>query len=42
MEITGCYTSMSQNIAGILAAILLIRYVVTYLQLWTRKVPLPV
>jgi hypothetical protein len=27
---TGCYTSMSQNTAGILAAILLIEYVIAY------------
>jgi hypothetical protein len=31
LEITGCYTSMSQNMAGILAAILLIEYASAYL-----------
>lgn len=30
LELSGFYTSMSQNTAGILAAILLIRYIVTY------------
>jgi hypothetical protein len=33
LEITGCYTSMSQNIAGILAAILLIEYASAYLKI---------
>jgi hypothetical protein len=32
MVITGCYTSMSQNMAGILAAILMIEYVAAYLK----------
>lgn len=32
LTITGCYTSMSENIAGILAAILLIEYVAAYLK----------
>lgn len=32
MKITGVYTSMSQNTAGILAAILLIEYVVAYMR----------
>lgn len=30
LKVTGCYTSMSQNTAGILAAILLIEYLVQY------------
>ena len=30
LRITGCYTSMSQNAAGMLAAILLIEYLVQY------------
>jgi hypothetical protein len=30
--VTGCYTSMSQNIAGILAAILLIEYAAAYVK----------
>lgn len=33
LAITGCYTSMSQNIAGLLAAILLIEYVLSYIRL---------
>lgn len=32
LRITGCYTSMSQNLAGALAAILLIKYVLDYQQ----------
>ena len=37
LQVTGCYTSMSQNLAGALAAILLIRYVINYQQiLWKR------
>jgi hypothetical protein len=31
LTITGCYTSMSQNMAGVLAAILMIEYVSAYL-----------
>lgn len=31
LKITGCYTSMSQNTAGLLAAILLIDYTISYL-----------
>ena len=30
LRVTGCYTSMSQNMAGMLTAILLIEYVVHY------------
>ena len=30
LKVTGCYTSMSQNTAGMLAAILLIEYLVQY------------
>lgn len=30
LRVTGCYTSMSQNAAGMLAAILLIEYLVQY------------
>lgn len=30
LKVTGCYTSMSQNMAGTLAAILLIEYLVQY------------
>ena len=33
LKITGCYTSMSQNTAGLLAAILLIEYSVQYVRL---------
>jgi hypothetical protein len=37
LVITGCYSSMSQNLAGALAAILLIKYVIDYQQqLWGR------
>jgi hypothetical protein len=32
LKITGCYTSMSQNTAGLLAAILLIEYSVEYIR----------
>jgi hypothetical protein len=32
LKATGCYTSMSQNMAGLLAAILLIDYMVSYLR----------
>lgn len=32
LKVTGCYTSMSQNAAGLLAAILVIEYVVQYLR----------
>jgi len=32
LRITGCYTSMSQNTAGLLAAILLIEYSVQYVR----------
>ena len=32
LKATGCYTSMSQNTAGILAAILLIEYTVQYVR----------
>jgi hypothetical protein len=32
LTITGCYTSMSQNMAGVLAAILLIEYAGSYLK----------
>lgn len=32
LTITGCYTSMSQNMAGVLAAILMIEYVSAYLK----------
>jgi hypothetical protein len=32
MRATGCYTSMSQNTAGLLAAILLIEYMVSFLR----------
>ncbi len=38
LTITGCYTSMSQNMAGILAAILLIEYVAAYLK--NKDIPL--
>jgi|SRR5580692_4895716 hypothetical protein len=31
LTVTGCYTSMSQNMAGILAAILMIEYISAYL-----------
>ncbi|HMH23282.1 MAG TPA: hypothetical protein VK563_15965 [Puia sp.] len=41
LEITGFYTSMSQNIAGILAAILLIQYVMSYWQPVRRMSQLP-
>ncbi len=30
LRVTGCYTSMSQNMAGMLTAILLIEYMVNY------------
>lgn len=33
LRISGCYTSMSQNTAGLLAAILLIEYVVHYVRM---------
>lgn len=33
MKATGVYTSMSQNTAGVLAAILLIEYVISYYRL---------
>ena len=33
LKLTGCYTSMSQNTAGLLAAILLIEYSVQYVRL---------
>jgi hypothetical protein len=37
LVITGCYSSMSQNLAGALAAILLIKYVIDYQQrIWAR------
>lgn len=32
LKVTGCYTSMSQNTAGLLTAILVIEYVVQYLR----------
>jgi hypothetical protein len=32
LKVTGCYTSMSQNTAGLLAAILLIEYMVSYVR----------
>jgi hypothetical protein len=32
LKLTGCYTSMSQNTAGLLAAILLIEYLVQYIR----------
>lgn len=32
LKATGCYTSMSQNTAGLLAAILLIEYIVSYVR----------
>lgn len=32
LRITGCYTSMSQNTSGLLAAILLIEYLVHYVR----------
>ncbi|MDR3716306.1 MAG: hypothetical protein P4L51_26170 [Puia sp.] len=32
LTVTGCYTSMSQNITGILAAILLIEYAAAYMK----------
>jgi hypothetical protein len=32
LKITGCYTSMSQNTSGLLAAILLIEYLVQYVR----------
>ena len=32
LKLTGCYTSMSQNTAGLLAAILLIEYLVQYVR----------
>ncbi|MHA4807923.1 hypothetical protein ACX0G9_07445 [Flavitalea flava] len=37
LELTGVYTSMSQNTAGILAAILLIQYFIEYQQLLYSK-----
>lgn len=37
LEITGVYTSMSQNTAGILAAILLIQYFIEYQQMLFTK-----
>jgi hypothetical protein len=37
LEVTGCYTSMSQNMAGILAAILLIEYASAYLKIKIRE-----
>lgn len=37
LEITGVYTSMSQNMAGILAAILLIQYFIEYQQMAYAK-----
>ena len=33
LKLSGCYTSMSQNTAGLLAAILLIEYLVQYIRL---------
>jgi hypothetical protein len=32
LKATGCYTSMSQNTAGLLAAILLIEYMISYVR----------
>jgi hypothetical protein len=32
LKVSGCYTSMSQNMAGVLAAILMIEYVSVYLK----------
>jgi hypothetical protein len=37
LQVTGCYSSMSQNLAGALAAILLIRYVINYHQILWKK-----
>jgi len=37
MKVTGVYTSMSQNTAGILAAILLIEYVLSYIRFVLQK-----
>ncbi len=38
LKATGCYTSMSQNMAGMLAAILLIEYIVQYVKLNARRI----
>lgn len=40
LKVTGCYTSMSQNTAGLLAAILLIEYSVQYIRQFDRLTPI--
>lgn len=42
LKATGCYTSMSQNTAGLLAAILLIEYIISYFRERSSHRPLPV
>ncbi|MBS1663950.1 MAG: hypothetical protein JST68_23085 [Bacteroidetes bacterium] len=39
IRVTGCYTSMSQNTAGLLAAILLIEYSVQYFRVLLARRP---
>ena len=42
LKATGCYTSMSQNMAGLLTAILLIEYIISYFRERSSHRPLPV